>query len=183
MKEFIAIISNYIFQKISGLFILITGIWVKFNYRHHVEFLSGDVLSTPVMVILVGGLLTFICFLGCCGSLKENRCMILTFICLAFILFICEISIAVILIQEHVDLNETIETQFNYTFTHFNDREEFRDAFYLVQSEVSIITDRFLFFYSLFEFYCSWRVVVLMDLKTGKNCLTTTLFQTLVALS
>lgn len=129
-------------KKISGLFILIAGVWVKLNYRNHVEFLSGDVFSTPALVILVGSLLTFICFLGCCGSLKESRCMILTFICLAFILFLCEISLAVILIQEHVFLNKTIENQFNYTFTHFNERKEFRDAFYLVQSEVSRILDK-----------------------------------------
>lgn len=115
---------------------MITGIWVKINYRHHVEFLSGDVLSTPLIVILIGALLTFICFLGCCGSLRESRCMILAFICLAFVLFVCEVSVAVVLVKEHVNLNKTIEYQFNYTFTHFNDREEYRDAFYLIQSEV-----------------------------------------------
>lgn len=114
-----------------------TGVWVKINYKHHVEFLSGDVLSTPHAVILIGALLTFICFLGCCGSLSESRCMISAFIVLAFLLFVCEVGVAALLMREHHDLNETIEEQFNYTFTHFKEHKEFSDAFYIVQSEVS----------------------------------------------
>ncbi|CAH1256924.1 CD151 [Branchiostoma lanceolatum] len=46
-------------------------------------------------LIVVGSIVFIVGFLGCCGAIKENRCMLGTFFTLLLILFLAEIGVAI----------------------------------------------------------------------------------------
>ncbi|CAH1256925.1 CD53 [Branchiostoma lanceolatum] len=46
-------------------------------------------------LIVVGSIVFIVGFLGCCGAIKENRCMLGTFFTLLLILFLAEVGVAI----------------------------------------------------------------------------------------
>merc|ERR1711874_223703 len=69
---------NLLFS-LSGLFLIVTGGVVQGAYSQYLDFLGDSFFSTPVFLIIVGCIIFFVAFFGCCGAIKENHCMTLTF--------------------------------------------------------------------------------------------------------
>lgn len=79
-------------MKLAGGAILGVGVWVKVDSGSLLGILdtvegAPDALSQLVnvsyLLIGVGAVLMVIGFLGCCGAIRESRCMLLTVSCLA----------------------------------------------------------------------------------------------------
>ncbi|XP_067625692.1 CD63 antigen [Eurosta solidaginis] len=131
----ITIFCNLLFA-LTGLLILIVGVTVQLNYAHYSNFVSDHIWTVPIILIIVGATKTFTYFLGCCGSLTENGCMILCFSILAIIIFFSEIGLGVACYLKHAALGEIMEGQFNSSIREYNYRKENRDAWSLLQSEM-----------------------------------------------
>uniref|UniRef100_A0A3B3VS86 Tetraspanin n=1 Tax=Poecilia latipinna TaxID=48699 RepID=A0A3B3VS86_9TELE len=91
---------------LAGLVILGVGIWVTvdsdslLNLVEKVVDLPDEVFKlnyVGYMLIGVGAVLLIIGFLGCCGAINENRCMLLTFFSLVLIIFIVEVAGGIVL--------------------------------------------------------------------------------------
>ena len=65
---------------------------VQGAYSEYLDFLGDQFFSTPVFLIIVGCIIFFVAFFGCCGAIKENHCMTLTFSILLGIIFLMEIG-------------------------------------------------------------------------------------------
>lgn len=73
--------------KLAGAAILAVGVWVKVDSSSFLGILD-DVEGVPAelsqlvnisyLLIALGAVLLVIGFLGCCGAIKESRCMLLT---------------------------------------------------------------------------------------------------------
>lgn len=72
--------------QLAGVAILGVGIWVKVDSGSIFSFLAkidnappelSQVLNIGYLLIALGALLVVIGFLGCCGVIKESRCMLL----------------------------------------------------------------------------------------------------------
>lgn len=122
--------------QLSGVLILLVGAMVQFNYAHYSNFVSDHIWTAPIILMVVGATVAFICFLGCCGALKENSCMILSFAILALIIFFFEVGLGLAGYIKHADLSKIMKVQFKYTMTHYNEREDYRDGWTLLQTEV-----------------------------------------------
>lgn len=143
---------------------------VQFNYAHYSNFVSDHIWTAPIILMIVGAVVAFICFLGCCGALKENSCMILSFAILALLIFFFEIGLGIAGYIKHTGLQQIMEVQFNNTMVHYNERKDYQDGWTLVQTEVGICLceNKSLILSGCFRFY-SWIVVVLMVLKIGNQ--------------
>jgi len=86
--------------------------------------------------MIVGAAVAVICFLGCCGALKESSCMILSFAILAVVIFLFEIGLGFAGYVKHTGLQQLMEGQFNTTMKHYKDRADYRDAWTLLQTEL-----------------------------------------------
>ncbi len=73
-------------MQLAGAGILGVGIWVKVDSGSILSFLQniqgapgelGQVLNVGYLLIAVGAVLLILGFLGCCGAVKESRCMLL----------------------------------------------------------------------------------------------------------
>ncbi|KAK7929966.1 hypothetical protein WMY93_006361 [Mugilogobius chulae] len=92
---------------LAGAAILAVGIWVQVDSGSLMSIL-GDIKNAPpgldqlanvsYLLIAVGAVLLVIGFLGCCGAVKESRCMLLTFFSIVLIIFIIEVAGAIVLL-------------------------------------------------------------------------------------
>jgi len=62
--------------------------------------------------------------------------MILSFAILAVVIFLLEIGLGIAGYVKHSGLQQLMENQFNTTMKHYNDREDYRDAWTLLQTEL-----------------------------------------------
>ncbi|RXN33718.1 tetratricopeptide repeat 39A [Labeo rohita] len=92
---------------LAGAAILGVGIWVKVDSGSILGFLNKidgapselqQVQNVGYLLIAVGALLLIMGFLGCCGAIKESRCMLLMFFIIILILFIAEVAGAIVLL-------------------------------------------------------------------------------------
>ncbi|KAE8619937.1 hypothetical protein XENTR_v10010038 [Xenopus tropicalis] len=57
-----------------------------------------QVVNVGYLCIAVGGFLILMGFLGCCGAVKESRCMLMLFFIIILIIFIAEVAGAVVVL-------------------------------------------------------------------------------------
>ncbi|XP_077428047.1 tetraspanin 34a [Vanacampus margaritifer] len=105
LKMMMFIFNGIIF--VAGAAILGVGIWVKVDSNSFMGILNGveaippqlsQLANVGYLLIGVGAVLLVIGFLGCCGAMKESRCMLLTFFSIVLIIFLIEVAGAVVLL-------------------------------------------------------------------------------------
>ncbi|XP_056144214.1 tetraspanin 35 [Lampris incognitus] len=92
---------------LAGAGILGVGIWVKVDSGSVLGVLQqiqdapaelGQLLNVGYLLIAVGAVLLIIGFLGCCGAVRESRCMLLLFFVIVLVVFIAEVAGAVVIL-------------------------------------------------------------------------------------
>ncbi|XP_023151483.2 tetraspanin 35 [Amphiprion ocellaris] len=105
LKGMMFVFNGIIF--LAGAAILGVGIWVKVDSGSILGFLGkidnapaelSQVLNIGYLLIAIGALLVIIGFLGCCGAVKESRCMLLLFFIIVLLVFIAEVAGAVVIL-------------------------------------------------------------------------------------
>ncbi|XP_074522891.1 tetraspanin-18B-like isoform X1 [Halichoeres trimaculatus] len=104
MKYLMFIFNFFIF--LGGSFLLGVGVWVLVDPMGFREIVAANpLLFTGVYVILaMGGMLFLLGFLGCCGAIRENKCLLLFFFMLILFIFLAELAAAILafLFREHL---------------------------------------------------------------------------------
>ncbi|XP_061686077.1 tetraspanin-1-like [Syngnathoides biaculeatus] len=105
LKLMMFIFNGTIF--VAGAAVLGVGIWVKVDSSSFMGILDSvealppavsQVTNVGYLLIGVGAVLLVIGFLGCCGAVKESRCMLLTFFSIVLIIFLIEVAGAVVVL-------------------------------------------------------------------------------------
>lgn len=105
LKAMMVLFNGIIF--LAGVAILGVGIWVKVDSGSILNFLQkipeapgelGQLLNVGYLLIAVGAVLLILGFLGCCGAIRESRCMLLMFFVIILIVFIAEVAGAIVLL-------------------------------------------------------------------------------------
>jgi len=114
--EFIRIILfvlNFIFWAAGGV-ILGVGIYVKVQLEQLKDVaVSHDTLNTSALFLISLGCIVFVVgLLGCCGSLTQNRCMLLLYFSLVTLIFIGEIALAIAVYANKDTVTTSIKDQF-----------------------------------------------------------------------
>merc|ERR1712012_384107 len=99
---------------LSGLLLIVTGGVIQGAYSQYLDFLGDQFFNTPVFLVVVGCIIFFVAFFGCCGAIKENHCMTTTFAVLMGVIFLMEIGagIAAYKLKGQVDRNHNYERKF-----------------------------------------------------------------------
>ncbi|XP_023272058.1 tetraspanin-1-like [Seriola lalandi dorsalis] len=105
LKVMMFVFNGIIF--LAGAAVLGVGIWVKVDSGSILGFLGkienapselSQVLNVGYLLIALGALLVIIGFLGCCGAVKESKCMLLLFFIIVLLVFIAEVAGAVVIL-------------------------------------------------------------------------------------
>ncbi|XP_031557197.1 CD151 antigen-like [Actinia tenebrosa] len=89
-SKYLLFVFNFFFL-LSGLAVLGIGIWTKIDAGQFDSFLgtSGYAISANIL-IAAGAFVVIVAFLGCCGAVRENRCMLGTFFAVLLLIFCAE---------------------------------------------------------------------------------------------
>ncbi|KAG7227681.1 hypothetical protein INR49_029442 [Caranx melampygus] len=106
--------------QLAGAAILGVGIWVKVDSASLLGILENlengssgisQLVNVSYVLMAVGGVLLVIGFLGCCGAIRESKCMLLTFFSIVLIIFLIEVAGAVVLfVFQGVKINGCYDT-------------------------------------------------------------------------
>jgi len=126
--EFIRIILfvlNFIFWAAGGV-ILGVGIYVKVQLDQLKTLeVSHDTLNTSALFLISLGCIVFVVgLLGCCGSLTQNRCMLLLYFSLVTIIFIGEIALAIAVYYNKDGVTDSIKDQFKDCMGKYSNKTE-----------------------------------------------------------
>uniref|UniRef100_A0A8C1ZFZ0 Tetraspanin n=1 Tax=Cyprinus carpio TaxID=7962 RepID=A0A8C1ZFZ0_CYPCA len=120
IKYLMFIFNFFIF--LGGSFLLGVGIWVLVDPTGFREIVAANpLLFTGVYAILImGGMLFLLGFLGCCGAIRENKCLLLFFFMLILIIFLAELAMAILafIFREHRLLHQGVESTLPSTITY-----------------------------------------------------------------
>lgn len=92
---------------LAGVGILAVGVWVKVHSGSIFDVLAtipnappelAQVLNVGYLLIALGGLLVIIGFLGCCGAMRESKCMLMLFFIIVMLIFLAEVAGAIVLL-------------------------------------------------------------------------------------
>ncbi|CAL1270075.1 unnamed protein product [Larinioides sclopetarius] len=87
--KYLMFIMNFVFV-VCGIILIVIGAIVQ--TRDVTEFLDTKYVTAPTILIVIGCIIFVLAFLGCCGAVRENSCMVTTFGVLLFIIFVVEIA-------------------------------------------------------------------------------------------
>ncbi|CAL8311144.1 unnamed protein product [Arctogadus glacialis] len=105
LKFMMFIFNGLIF--VAGAALLGVGIWVKVDSSSIMGLLNsmegapeelGQLLNVGYLLIAIGVVLVVIGFLGCCGAIKESRCMLMLFFIIILVIFLAEVAGAVVML-------------------------------------------------------------------------------------
>ncbi|TGZ66920.1 hypothetical protein CRM22_005086 [Opisthorchis felineus] len=94
---------------ICALLLIIVGSWVQVKFSDYGPELQKVWQAAPIALIVLGAVILLVSFLGCCGAIKENVCMLYTYGVLLVILLIAEIVAAVMTVVYKDKIDPEIE--------------------------------------------------------------------------
>ncbi|XP_076328913.1 CD63 antigen-like [Tachypleus tridentatus] len=113
---------NFIFV-IMGIVLISVGAVVKIKASEYLDFIPNKFASPPTLIIVVGVIVFIIAFLGCCGAIKENHCMVVTFAVLITLIFIMEFSAGIAAYVYRSQLKDFTRTQMKESLNNYNATE------------------------------------------------------------
>merc|ERR1711976_1077703 len=128
---------NLLFS-LSGLLLIVTGGVVQGAYAQYLDFLGDQFFSTPVFLVIVGCIIFFVAFFGCCGAIKENHCMTLTFSVLLGIIFLMEIGAGIAAYRLKSEVKHLLEKNMEAGMQNYrvNGSEGVTHTWDIIQTEV-----------------------------------------------
>ncbi|XP_023669177.2 leukocyte surface antigen CD53 [Paramormyrops kingsleyae] len=101
-----------------GTIVLGTGVYLMINSKFSSLIPSLPSINLASGLVIIGTIVTCISFLGFLGALKENRCLLLSFFILLFILMMAELSVACLLLLYERKIDTFIETDLTESLEH-----------------------------------------------------------------
>lgn len=133
---------NFLFW-VCGTLILALAIWLRVS-KDGKEIVSSGYSSTNPFVavnilIAVGSIIMVLGFLGCCGAVKESRCMLLLFFIGLLLILLLQVAAGILgatfKSESSRILNETLYENAKLLSETSNEAKEFQKAMIAFQSE------------------------------------------------
>ncbi|XP_048379472.1 CD63 antigen isoform X2 [Stegostoma tigrinum] len=105
---------------VSGIALIVVGIVVQTKLNGSLHITSVAASGAPIVIIIVGVIINFVAFFGCCGAWKENYCMVTTFAVLLILIFIVEIAAAIAGYIFKDQIRGVLERTLNETMRNYN---------------------------------------------------------------
>lgn len=133
---------NFLFW-VCGTLILALAIWLKVSKDGKEIVTSGDSGTNPFVavniLIAVGSIIMVLGFLGCCGAVKESRCMLLLFFIGLLLILLLQVAAGILgatfKSESSRILNETLYDNAKLLSETSDEAKEFQKAMIAFQSE------------------------------------------------
>ncbi|KDR06367.1 CD63 antigen [Zootermopsis nevadensis] len=134
--KYVLFVFNLIFA-VSGIAILVTGAIVQNFYSNYTDFIHGKFFVGPVLLIVVGVVVFVVAFFGCCGAVKENHCMIMTFAGFLLVLFGLELAGGITGYVLQDDVESMLQTALNKSMSKYSYNKEVTKSWDIMQHDLT----------------------------------------------
>ncbi|XP_011495693.1 PREDICTED: CD63 antigen [Ceratosolen solmsi marchali] len=132
--KYLMFVFNLLFV-ITGIILLSIGSVIHSVYYNYHHFLDDRFFSVPSLLIAVGSIIFFIAFFGCCGAVRENYCMIVTFATLMVLVFILELSAGISGYVLRNTASENIQEKMLETMKNYNKSVDITEVWNKLQKD------------------------------------------------
>ncbi|GAA6109853.1 leukocyte surface antigen CD53 isoform X1 [Tachysurus ichikawai] len=105
------------FSDLCGAAIFGLGIYMSTVFKYMSLFPASSAINVPNGLYVIGIFVTCVSFLGFLGALKENRCLLISFFILLFLLMLAELTVACLLLFYEKNIDEFIERELKDSLT------------------------------------------------------------------
>ncbi|XP_077074639.1 CD63 antigen [Siphateles boraxobius] len=130
--KYLLFFFNFIFW-LCGLALIVLGTLVRISFSNMA--IIKDYSGSPLVLIIVGVVIFFIAFFGCCGAWKENHCMVTMFAVLLSLIVITEIGTAIAGYVYREKLPGFLDKSFKSMIAGYNKTED-RDSLDALQKQL-----------------------------------------------
>ncbi|KAL7859694.1 hypothetical protein SRHO_G00148410 [Serrasalmus rhombeus] len=120
--KFLLFFFNFIFW-LCGLALIVLGVLVQMALHKTPVIKDAAGSAAPLVLIVIGVIIFFIAFFGCCGAWKENYCMVTMFAILLSIIIIAEIATAIAAYVFRDKLTGLVDDGLKDMIEHYNNTE------------------------------------------------------------
>lgn len=107
LLKYVLFFFNLLFW-FCGCCILGFGIYLLIHNNFGVLFHKLPFLTLGNILVTVGSVIMVVAFLGCMGSIKENKCLLMSFFVLLLIILLTEVTLAILLFVHEQKLNSYV---------------------------------------------------------------------------
>lgn len=134
--KFLLFFFNFIFW-LCGLALIVLGVWVQVSLHKTPVIQGASGSAAPLVLIIVGVVIFFIAFFGCCGAWKENYCMVTMFAILLSLIIIVEIATAIAAYVFRDKLTGLVDTGLRDMITQYNNAsKEYQEGLDKIQEDL-----------------------------------------------
>ncbi|XP_075396417.1 leukocyte surface antigen CD53 [Tenrec ecaudatus] len=126
--------SFNLFFWFCGCCILGFGIYFLVHNNFGVLFRNLPFLTLGNVLIIVGSIIVVVAFMGCMGSIKENKCLLMSFFGLLLIILLAEVTLSILLFMYEQKLSEYVSEGLSDSIQHYYQSNSTKAAWDSLQS-------------------------------------------------
>ncbi|TKR92535.1 hypothetical protein L596_007171 [Steinernema carpocapsae] len=119
LVKYLLFLANFVLW-VTGLGLVITGAVLQLKYTGILDILGDERLATPFLLLAAGALCTCVGFMGCCGAIRENYCLTVSFAVLLALLLLLETAAAIAAYALHEPLQASLNQQLTQGLERYN---------------------------------------------------------------
>ncbi|KAM0731888.1 CD63 antigen [Formica fusca] len=133
--KYLLFLFNLIFA-ITGIVFISVGTVILVAYSGYNNFMDSWFFAAPVLMIIVGVIVFLVSFFGCCGAVKENHCMIITFSVLLLLIFALELGAGITGYMMRGEVGNMLENRLNSTMRQYSSNDDIRRSWDIMQHDL-----------------------------------------------
>jgi CD63 antigen len=133
--KYLLFLFNLIFA-VTGVVFISVGAVILVVYNGYNNFVDSWFFAAPALMIIVGIIVFLVSFFGCCGAVKENHCMIITFSVLLLVIFALELGAGITGYMMGGEISGMLESRLNSTMRQYEGVEDIRHSWDIMQHDL-----------------------------------------------
>ncbi|XP_007947583.1 leukocyte surface antigen CD53 [Orycteropus afer afer] len=133
LLKYILFFFNLFFW-LCGCCILGFGIYLLIHNKFGVLFHNLPFLTLGNVLVIVGSIIVVVAFMGCMGSIKENKCLLMSFFVLLLIILLTEVTLAILLFMYEKKLSDYVSEGLSDSILRYNSDNSTKAAWDSIQS-------------------------------------------------
>ncbi|KYQ60666.1 CD63 antigen, partial [Trachymyrmex zeteki] len=126
----------YVLFQITGIVFISVGGVILVVYSGYSNFVDSWFFAAPLLMIVVGVIVFLVSFFGCCGAVKENHCMIITFSVLLLLIFALELGAGITGYMMRGEVANMLENRLNGTLRQYEINPDIRRSWDIMQHDL-----------------------------------------------
>jgi len=112
LVKYFMVFFNILFI-LAGCILIGFGAWSQVDAKDYLNFLGDSYVNTPIFLMIVGGVIFLVAFLGCCGAWKESKCLIYTYAFFLAVILVAQIGAGIAAYMLKGDLDAEVVKNMN----------------------------------------------------------------------